>query len=195
VRARVGSLKALAAAAVVALLVLPSGALATGRAVSFNARIVRVSSLGVVLRRAGGRTVRVAASQITRVPGGVSASGGAHAPLAHMSGDLRGVVGALEGLAPGLVVRVTRSAGAAGRPSVALTLPSGIGPARHARGVVSSVFQSSFLLDGAGGLELRLRGHTAGLHVCDGASVVYHQNHVTLVADRVRDAGRASCAR
>jgi hypothetical protein len=179
----------------VAVLALPSGAVAGGRARSYNARVLRVSSLGVVLRRAGGRTVRFSADELTQVASRVDASSDGHEPLAHMTGQLPGLVSALERLAPGVIVRVTDRAQSGGRPRVALGLPPAVGRAQRARGVVGSVFGGSFLLDTVNGLELRLRGHAVGLHACDQATVAYHQDHVTLVADSVRDTGRTTCAR
>jgi hypothetical protein len=60
--------------------------------------------------------------------------------------------------------------------------------------VVSSAAGGSILLDTQAGLELRLRGALAGVHPCERASVVYHQDRLTLVADRVTVIGATDCA-
>ena len=49
-------------------------------------------------------------------------------------------------------------------------------------------------LDTAGGIEIRLRGAVAGVHPCQQASVVYHQEKLTLIADRVSAGGPSDCA-
>jgi hypothetical protein len=197
-------MKRLTVAPALLMLALPGGALAAARTRSFNARVLRSSALQLVLRRLDGRTLRYSAGQITGVPGGATASGDRREPVAHMAGGAatarprtdgpRSAGSAIPPLNPGILVRVTETVGVAGRPAVKLGLPAGAAGPQHAAGVISAVSGASFLLDTAGGLELRLQGAVAGLRTCDTASVTYHQDTLTLVADSVRDTGRSSCA-
>jgi hypothetical protein len=181
--------------AAVVTLAVPSGALAAGRVIRFNARVLRSDTLGVVLRRADGRTVRFAAAQITGVPSSATVSGDRHDPLAHTAAGPPGAGSPIAGLSPGVLVRVVETLGAGGRPTVRLRLPGGAGARQHAAGEVGAVSAGSFLLDAANGLELRLEGTVAGLRPCATASVVYHQEKLSLVADRVTVTGRSDCAR
>ena len=188
-------MKRVAVAAVLATLAVPASALAAGRAVTYNARVVRADALNLVLRRLDGRTVRFSAAQIAGLPGATADSGHPAAPLAHMAGGPRSAGSGVAQLAPGIVVRVTETVDGSGRAAVRLGVPPGVSASRRARGVVSAVSAGSVLLDTAGGVELRLRGAVGGLHPCQQASVVYHQEKLTLVADRVLAGGPADCAR
>jgi hypothetical protein len=108
-----------------------------------------------------------------------------------MAGGPRSAGGGITVLDPGLVVRVTET----GAGSVTVGLPAGIGARHRVTGVVSATAGGSILLDTQAGLELRLRGAVAGVRPCQRASVVYHQDRLTLIADRVTVTGTTDCAR
>ena len=180
-------MKRVAVAAAVATLALPASAVAA----TFNARVVRSDALNLVLRRLDGRTVTYSAAQIAQLPSGGGGGGRRRQPLAHIAGGPRSAGRGIATLDPGLIVRVIDP----GSGSVTLRLPANAGGAHRVTGVVSAVSGATILLDTAGGPELRLRGAVAGVHPCQQANVVYHQDKLSLVADHVAPTGRIDCAR
>jgi hypothetical protein len=179
-------MKRVAVAAAVASLALPASAYAA----TFKARVLRSDALHLVLRRDDGRKVTYTAAQIAALPAAATTAGGRHQLLAHVAGGPRSADAGITLLDPGLLVRVTET----GAGTVTVGLPSGIGGRHRVTGVVSAVAGGSILLDTPAGLELRLRGAVAGVHACQRASVVYHQDRLALVADRVTVTGATDCA-
>jgi hypothetical protein len=182
---------------------LPGGAMAAGRAraVSFYARVLRVSSQTLVLRRLpDGADLRFSADQVTRAPGVLSEG---QALLAHVAEGPRSLAGAIAMLQPGVTVVVDETPGR-GRVQVAIRLPDASAPAvsraQLASGVVGDVSQTGFVLDTPDGAELslQLRAHHAPtVEVCDRVRVVYRQHAGALLAEQVRRTGRSlagSCA-
>jgi hypothetical protein len=179
-------MKRVAVAAAVASLALPASAYAA----TFKARVLRSDALQLVVRRDDGRKVTYTAAQIAGLPSAATAAGGRRRPLAHMAGGPRSAGGGITALDPGLLVAITET----GNGTVTVGLPAGIGARHRVAGVVSATAGGSILLDTSAGLELRLRGAVAGVRPCQRASVVYHQDALTLVADRVTVTGATDCA-
>jgi hypothetical protein len=174
---------------------------ASARTVSFYARVLRSSSLGVVLRLADGSNVKFSPGQVKRVPGTAVTPGRPHPALARIAGRPRSVTLAIHGLEPGVTVLVNESVDGSGNVTITITLPpataSTAGSEQSAVGVIADFSADAIMLDTADGSQLRLhvqRTPPATTHqqVCDTVAVTYHQAAGVLVADTVQRTGAST---
>jgi hypothetical protein len=165
--------------------------------VSFEARVVRSSSRGLVVRTLGGKTLSFSVGQLRTAP--VAKHRRGHHGRAHRA-DAQGAPGQVVvnilGLQPGVLVDITESTDANGNLTITITLVSQTGP-QHVTGLVTEVDTDAFMVQTGDGSQLRFHMSAdalsnLNLQSCNAADVTYHQDSGMLIADNVNVTGTST---
>jgi hypothetical protein len=164
---------------------------------SFEARVVRSSAQGLVVRTLGGKTLSFSAGQLRTAP--VGRHHRAHhgrARTADAQGSPGQVVVNILGLQPGVLVDITESADANGNLTITITLVPQTSP-QDATGQVTEVDTDAFMVQTGDGSQLRFHMSAdalsnLNLQSCNTVDVTYHQDSGMLIADNVNITGTST---